>query len=267
MSLTKVLKISALATLIALSNNVLAKDGRIKVGVISGPEYAVAEVAKQVAKEQYGLEVELIPFTDYVTPNAALESKIIDVNAFQHQPYLDKQKADRQWDDLVIVGNTFVYPIAAYSKKIKDISELKDGATVLIPNDPTNGGRALLLLQAQGLITLKDPKGLTQTVLDIVANPKKLKIQTADAPLIPRSLGQVDLAIINNTFAAQAGLYPNKNSLFVESNESPYVNIIVARKDNENDPDVKNFVKAYNSEPVYKKADKEFNGAIVKGWK
>lgn len=267
MSLTKVLKISALATLIALSNNAFAKDGKIKVGVISGPEYSVAEVAKQVAKDKYGLDVELVPFTDYVTPNAALESKIIDANAFQHKPYLDKQKADRHWNDLVIVGNTFVYPIAAYSKKIKNISELKDGATILIPNDPTNGGRALLLLQAQGLIKLKDPKGLTQTVLDIVDNPKHLKIQSADAPLIPRSLGQVDLAIINNTFAAQAGLYPNKNAIFVESKESPYVNIIVAREDNQSDPDVKNFVKAYNSDAVYKKAYQEFNGAIVKGWK
>lgn len=266
MKLTKTLKVSALVTALSLANTVFAADGKIKVGVMTGPEFAVAEVAKQVAKDKFGLEVELVSFTDYVTPNAALNNKLIDANAFQHKPYLDTQKKDRGWNDLVIVGNTFVYPIAAYSKKIKSIDELKNGATVAIPNDPTNAGRSLLLLQAQGLIKLKDPAGLTQTVLDIVENPKNLKIQTLDANLIPRTLGQVDLAIINNTFAGQAGLYPSKDAIFVENKESPYVNLIVAREDNKEDQDVLNFVKAYNSEEVYQKAQAEFQNSIVKGW-
>lgn len=266
MSLKNTLKISALVTALALSTNVFAKDGKIKLGVMAGPEHSVAEVAQKVAKEKYGLDVELVSFTDYVTPNAALENKLIDINAFQHKPYLDSQVKDRKWDDLVIVGNTFVYPIAAYSKTIKNVSELKEGAKIAIPNDPTNGGRALLLLQAQGLIKLKDPTGLTQTDLDIVENPKKLKIQSLDANLIPRTLSQVDLAIINNTFAAQADLYPSKDAIFIEDKDSPYVNIIVARLDNKDDVDVQNFVKSYNSEEVYQKAREEFKDSIVKGW-
>ena len=266
MQLKNILTISALSAAIAFSSSAFAKDGKIKVGIQVGPEMSVAETAKQIAKDKYGLEVELVPFTDYVTPNAALENKLIDANAFQHKPYLDSQLKDRGWNDLVIVGNTFVYPIAAYSKKIKDVKELKDGATVAIPNDPTNGGRALLLLQAQGLLKLKEGTGLTPTTLDIIDNPKNLNIKTLDANLIPRTLGQVDLAIINNTFAGAAGLYPSKDAVFVEDKDSPYVNIIVAREDNKADPDVQNFVKAYNTEEVYKKAMAEFKDSVVKGW-
>lgn len=266
MKLKHIFSITLLTSALALSSSAFAKDGKIKVGIQTGPEMSVAEVAKQIAKEKYNLDVELVPFTDYVTPNAALENKLIDANAFQHKPYLDSQIKDRGWTDLVIVGNTFVYPIAAYSKKVKNINELKEGATVAIPNDPTNGGRSLLLLQAQGLIKLKDAANLTQTVLDIVENPKKLNIQTLDANLIPRALDQVDLAIINNTFAGQAGLFPSRDAIFVEDKDSPYVNIIVARDDNKADPDIQNFVKAYNTDEVYQKAMSEFQDSVVKGW-
>ncbi|WP_032093761.1 MetQ/NlpA family lipoprotein [Necropsobacter rosorum] len=266
MKLKHIFSITLLTSALALSSSAFAKDGKIKVGIQTGPEMSVAEVAKQIAKEKYNLDVELVPFTDYVTPNAALENKLIDANAFQHKPYLDSQIKDRGWTDLVIVGNTFVYPIAAYSKKVKNINELKEGATVAIPNDPTNGGRSLLLLQAQGLIKLKDAANLTQTVLDIVENPKKLNIQTLDANLIPRALDQVDLAIINNTFAGQAGLFPSRDAIFIEDKDSPYVNIIVARDDNKTDPDIQNFVKAYNTDEVYQKAMSEFQDSVVKGW-
>lgn len=266
MKLKNLFTLTALATAIAFSGSALAKDGKIKVGIQTGPEFNVAEVAKKVAKEQFGLEVELVPFTDYVTPNVALEEKSIDANAFQHKPYLDAQMEARGWKDLVIVGNTFVYPIAAYSKKHTSLDQLPKGATVAIPNDPTNGGRSLLLLQAQGLIKVKEGTGLTPTELDIVENPKNLKIRALEAPLIPKVLGEVDLAIINNTFAGQAGLYPSKDAIFVEAKDSPYVNIIVAREDNKADQDVVNFVKAYNSEPVYQKAMEEFQDSVVKGW-
>ena len=147
----------------------------IKVGVIVGAEQQVAEVAQKVAKDKYGLDVELVTFNDYVLPNEALSKGDIDANAFQHKPYLDQQLKDRGYK-LVAVGNTFVYPIAGYSKKIKSLDELQDGSQVAVPNDPTNLGRSLLLLQKVGLIKLKDGVGLLPTVLDVVENPKNLKI-------------------------------------------------------------------------------------------
>lgn len=169
----------------------------------------MAEVAAKVAKEKYNLDVELVTFTDYVTPNAALDDGSIDANAFQHKPYLDKQIADRGYK-LAIVGNTFVYPIAGYSKQIKSVDELQDGARIAVPNDPTNLGRSLLLLQQQGLLKLREDVGLLATVRDIVENPKKLEILELDAAQLPRSLDDVALSIINTTYASSINLTPEK---------------------------------------------------------
>lgn len=239
----------------------------IKVGVIVGAEQQVAEVAQKVAKEKYGLDVELVTFNDYVLPNEALSKGDIDLNAFQHKPYLDQQIKDRGYK-LVPVGNTFVYPIAGYSKKIKSLDELKEGSQIALPNDPTNLGRSLLLLEKQGLIKLKDGVGLLPTVLDVIENPKNLKLVELEAPQLPRSLDdqQIALAIINTTYASQIGLTPAKDGLFVEDKESPYVNIMVAREDNKDAENVKKFVQAYESEEVYDAANKIFNGGAVKGW-
>lgn len=239
----------------------------IKVGVADGPEYAIAQVAQKVAKEKFGLEVELISFNSYVVPNEALNQGDIDVNAFQHKPYLDSQSEQRGYK-LAIVGKTFVYPIAAYSKKIKSLAELEPGSTIIIPNDPTNGGRSLLLLQKNGLIKLKADVGLLPNVTDITANPKKLRILELEAPQIPRALDDDDvtIAIINNTFSSQAGLVPSRDALFVEDKDSPYVNLIVSREDNKNEEKVQHFLKAYQSEEVEKAAEKEFKGGAVKGW-
>ncbi|KAB7682912.1 MULTISPECIES: MetQ/NlpA family lipoprotein [Plesiomonas] len=267
------LKFKTLALVSALAGSLLltacgqkeADSNKIKVGVISGAEEQVAEVAKKVAKQQYGLDVELVSFSDYITPNAALADGSLDVNAFQHKPYLDQQIADRGYK-LAIVGNSFVYPIAGYSKKIKNVSELADGASVALPNDPTNLGRSLLLLQAQGLIKLKDGSGLNATLLDVVDNPKKLKLVELEAPQLPRSLDDVDLAIINTTYASQIGLTPPKDGLFVEDKASPYVNLIVAREDNKDAENVQKFVKAFQTEEVYQAANEVFKGGVVKGW-
>ncbi|MGH4062392.1 methionine ABC transporter substrate-binding lipoprotein MetQ [Klebsiella pneumoniae] len=239
----------------------------IKVGVIVGAEQQVAEVAQKVAKEKYGLDVELVTFNDYVLPNEALSKGDIDVNAFQHKPYLDQQIKDRGYK-LVAVGNTFVYPIAGYSKKIKSLDELQPGSQIAVPNDPTNLGRSLLLLQQVGLIKLKDGVGLLPTSLDIVENPKNLKIVELEAPQLPRSLddAQIALAVINTTYASQIGLTPAKDGIFVEGKESPYVNLIVAREDNKDAENVKKFVQAYQSDEVYEAANKIFNGGDVKGW-
>ncbi|GKX56825.1 lipoprotein [Leminorella grimontii] len=239
----------------------------VKVGVIVGSELKVAEVAKQVAKDKYGLDVELVTFNDYVLPNEALSKGNIDINAFQHKPYLDQQMKERGYK-LAVVGNTFVYPIAAYSKKIKSIDELKDGAQIAIPNDPTNMGRSLLLLQKQGFIKLKDGVGLMPTPLDIVDNPRNFKIVELEAPQLPRALddNQITLAIINTAYSSQIGLTPTKDGIFVEDKNSPYVNIIVSREDNKDSEAVKKFVQAFQSDEVAQAANTEFKGGAVKGW-
>ncbi|MGL5031506.1 MAG: methionine ABC transporter substrate-binding lipoprotein MetQ [Aeromonas sp.] len=237
----------------------------LKVGAIAGPEAELVDIAAKVAKQKYGLDVEIVTFSDYVTPNIALNDGSIDANAFQHRPYLDAQVRDRGFK-LVPVGNTFVYPIAGYSKKIKALKELKDGAQIAVPNDPTNLGRSLILLEKQGLITLKEGAGLEATLLDIASNPRHFNIVELDAAQLPRSLEDVDLAIINNTFAGQIGLNPTDNGLFVEDKASPYVNLIVARSSNKDDEKLKQFVQAYQSDEVYQKGLQLFNGGLVKGW-
>ncbi|QTM00417.1 MetQ/NlpA family ABC transporter substrate-binding protein [Mannheimia sp. ZY171111] len=242
-----------------------AKQAPLKVGVMTGPEAQMTEVAVKIAKEKYGLDVELVQFTEYTQPNAALHAKDLDANAFQTVPYLEQESKDRGYK-LAIIGNTLVWPIAAYSKKIKNISELQDGATVAIPNNASNTARALLLLQAHGLLKLKDPKNVFATENDIVENPKNIKIVQADTSLLTRMLDDVELAIINNTYAGQAGLSPDKDGIIVESKDSPYVNLVVSREDNKDDPRLQTFVKSFQTEEVFQEALKLFNGGVVKGW-
>lgn len=237
----------------------------LKVGVMTGPEAQMTEVAVKIAKEKYGLDVELVQFTEYTQPNAALHAKDLDANAFQTVPYLEQESKDRGYK-MAIIGNTFVWPIAAYSKKIKNISELADGATIAIPNNASNTARALLLLQAHGVIKLKDPKNVFSTENDIIENPKNIKIKQVETSLLTRALDDVDLAIINNTYAGQAGLSPDKDGVIVESKDSPYVNLIVSREDNKGDERLQTFVKAFQTEEVYQEALKLFNGGVVKGW-
>lgn len=242
-----------------------AQTLKIKVGVMSGPEHTVAEKAAQIAKDKYGLDVEFVLFNDYALPNTATSKGDLDANAFQHKPYLDKDSSEKGLDNLVIVGNTFVYPLAGYSKKIKSIDELKEGDVVAVPNDPSNLARALILLEKQGLIKLKDNTNLFSTSLDIIENPKNLKIQEVDTSVAAKALDDVALAVVNNTYAGQVGLSAN-DGVFVEDKESPYVNIIVARKDNAANENVQNFVKSYQTEEVYQEAQKHFKDGVVKGW-
>lgn len=245
----------------------VSAENHIKVGVIAGSEYEVAEFVQKQAKELYDLDVELITFNDYVIPNEALNKGDIDVNAFQHRPFLEEQMKDRGYQ-LAVVGNTFVYPIAAYSRKVKSVDEIKDGATIAIPNDPTNLGRALLLLQHQGFIKVDPKAGLLPTALDIIDNPRNFNILELEAPQLPRTLDdpKIDLAIINTAYSSQIDLTPAKDGIFVEDKESPYVNTIVARENNKDSEKVKKFVKAYQTEAVNQKANEVFNGGAVKGW-
>jgi D-methionine transport system substrate-binding protein len=242
-------------------------SNHIVVGVESGPEFQIAEAAKKVAKEKYGLEVELVAFNDYVMPNEALFQGDLDANAYQNKPYLDVQAKQRGYK-FAIVGNTFVYPLAGYSKKIKKLDQLQDGSTIIIPNDPTNSARSLLLLQQAGLLKLADGTGLFPKLTDIVSNPKKIKIVEMEAPQLPRALDDqnVTIAVINATFATPVGLNALRDGLFVEDKSSPYVNAVVSREENKNDENVKNFVKAYQSEEVNQAAIKAFKGGAIKGW-
>jgi len=266
-SLKGLLTIAAAASALVLAGcgEKEADTSKIKVGVMAGAEAQVAEVAAKVAKEKYGLDVELVTFTDYVTPNAALDDGSIDINAFQHKPYLDQQVADRGYK-LTIAGNTFVYPIAGYSKQVKAVDEIQDGARIAVPNDPTNLGRSLILLEQQGLLKLRENVGLLATVRDIVENPKNITIVELDAAQLPRSLDDVALSVINTTYASSINLTPQKDGVFVEDKESPYVNLIVSREDNAQAENVQNFVKSYQTEEVYTAASDIFQGGVVKGW-
>ncbi len=271
MNYLKNIKIAALAalTLFAACKSGAKKNdpNHLIVGVESGPEFKLAEAAARVAKAKFNLDVQLVQFNDYVMPNEALQQGDIDVNAFQSKPYLDVQAKARGYH-FVDVGNTFVYPIAGYSRQIKKISQLGEGKTIIIPNDPTNSGRTLLLLQRIGLLKLRDGVDLLPTINDIIANPKKLKILEMEAPQIPRALDDknVTIAVINNTFSSGAGLIPARDGLFVEDSKSPYVNIIVSREDNQHQKKVLDFVRSYESPEVEKVAQDQFKGGAIKGW-
>lgn len=234
----------------------------LKVGTIDGPETQVMEIAAQEAQKQYGLTVDIVVFSDYNTPNAALNDGSIDANAFQTQPFLDDQVKARGYQ-LAVAGKTFLYPVGIYSQKFKDITQLPDRATIAIPNDPSNEARGLLLLQKAKLITLKPGAGVEATQLDILSNPKHLKIVVLEAAQLPRALKDVDAAVINTTFAAAAGLSPVRDAIFHESTDSPYVNLIVVRAKDANDPRVKQLVDAFHSEAVKQEAKKIFGDAAI----
>jgi D-methionine transport system substrate-binding protein len=239
--------------------------GELKVGTIAGPDSQLMEVAKKVAKSKYGLDVKIVEFTDYVEPNTALNDGSINANMFQHQPYLNKQNQDRHYH-LVAVGKTFVFPMGIYSQKVKSVADLPQGGLVAIPNDPSNEGRALLLLQKANVITLTDPTDLYATPSNIKDNPKGLKFKELDAAQLARSLADVDLAVINSNYAIPAGLSPSKDALVLEDSKSPYANIIVVRVADMNDPKIKELVSAIQSAEVLQAAKEIFNGQAIPAW-
>jgi D-methionine transport system substrate-binding protein len=229
----------------ALSTTGTASAETIRVGVTPGPHAEILEdVAKRAASE--GLDIKVVEFSDYVVPNAALAQKDLDANSFQHQPYLDNQVKDRGYA-IVSVAKTVIFPMGLYSKKIKSVNELADGAIIGIPNDPTNGGRALLLLQKIGLLKLTPDAGLKATLADIVDNPRKLKLKELDAAQLPRSLEDTTLSAVNTNYAMEAGLVPNRDALAIEDADSPYANVIAVRAEDKDKPWVAKLVKLYQS--------------------
>jgi D-methionine transport system substrate-binding protein len=221
--------------------------GALVVGATANPHAILLNLVKPDLAAQ-GIDLRVIEFADYVVPNTALISGDLDANFFQHIPYLE---SNAEWS--AALANAFgvhVEPFGLYSNKIGSISELKDGSTIAIPNDPSNGGRALLLLQANGLITLKSGAGITATPLDIDSNPRNLRFRELEAAQLPRALADVDAATINGNYALEAGLNPTRDSLIIEGAQSPYVNIVVVRRGFENDPRVQALKAALRSQKV-----------------
>ena len=247
-----------------LSGTASAQDKPIKIGVTGGPHAEIMEQVKKLA-EKDGLKLQIVEFSDYIQPTAALAAGDLDANSYQHQPYLDAQVKDRGYK-LVSVGTTITFPMGIYSKKIKSLNELKQGARVGVPNDPTTGGRALLLLQAQGVIKLKADAGLKATPLDVIENPKKIKIVELDAAQLPRSLDDFDAAAINGNFAESAGLSPTKDGIAVEAAKGPYVNVIAVRVEDKDKPWVAKLVKAYHSAEIKKFVADKYKNSVITSW-
>ena len=236
-----------------------SKAVTLKVGVSPVPHAEILGAVKdKLAKE--GVNVEIIEFTDYVQPNLALNDKNLDANYFQHKPYLDEFVQSRNLK-LVSAGAIHLEPMSVFSKKIKDLKDLPDGARVAIPNDPTNGGRALLVLQSAGLIKLRDGALITATPQDITENKKNLQFSELEAPQLPRSLEDADISVININFALEAKLNP-KDAIFTESSDSPYANIVAVREGDENRPEIKKLIEALTSQESKDFIEKKYNGAI-----
>ncbi|KAA0945219.1 MULTISPECIES: MetQ/NlpA family ABC transporter substrate-binding protein [unclassified Pseudomonas] len=255
----KVLLFTALAAALTAS---LAQAGeKLVVAATPVPHAEILELIKPaLAKE--GVDLEIKVFTDYVQPNVQVAEKRLDANYFQTLPYLQNFNKGKGTNLVTVIG-VHVEPFGGYSKKIKSLAELKDGATVAIPNEGSNSGRALLLLQKAGLITLKDPTNALSTPKDIASNPKNLKFKELESALLPRVLDQVDLDMINTNYALEAGLNPAKDALVIEDAKSPYVNFLVARPDNKDSAAIQKLAKALTSPEVKAFIEKKYNGAVV----
>ena len=237
------------------------KNVTVTVGATPVPHAEILnEIKPLLAKE--GVDLKVVEFTDYVKPFMALYDIELDAIFFQQTPYLDKFNSEHG-TKLKAIAKIHVEPMGIYSRKIKDLKDLADGAKVAIPNDPTNGGRALLILQSAGLITLKDGGNITSTVQDVVKNDKNLQFVELEAAQIPRSIDDVDIALINTNFAMEAGLNPLKDALFLEPKDSPYANVLVVRDGDENRPEIQKLVKALQSPEVKKFIEDKYQGAIL----
>ena len=240
---------------------------KVKLGLVGDDTRVWDNVKERLAKD--GIELEYVKFTEYSQPNAALADGSIDLNAFQHQIFLDSYLQEHKDQELVSIGNTVNAPLGVYSKKIKDIKDLKEGDTVAIPSDPTNGGRALRLLQTAGLIKVDEAKGYKPTVSDIKENKLNLKIQELDASQTARALDVVTASIINSGVAVDAGYTPSKDAIYLEpvdKSSKPYVNIIVARKKDAENATYKKIVEAYQTEDTKKVIEEVSKGSLLPAW-
>ncbi|MCS5711699.1 MetQ/NlpA family ABC transporter substrate-binding protein [Candidatus Berkiella aquae] len=240
-------------------------DDEIIIGTITGPETQLVETAKKVAKDRYGLKLTIVSFEDYVVPNTALAENDIDANMFQHQPYLDVV-IDKKKYAITSIGKMFIYPMGVYSKKYKQLSDLHQGAVIGIPNDPSNGARALRLLAKAGIITIPNVNDLELTPKKITSNPKALVIKEIVAAQLPRVLNDLDAAVINTNFAIPAGLSPSKEAIFLEDKNSPYANIVVVRTSEKDKEKYRKLMEALHSPEVELEAKKLFSDQAIPAW-
>ena len=248
------------AALLVLGTAALANT-TLRVGATPVPHAELLNAVKdKLAKE--GVDLKIVDFTDYVTPNLALADGELEANFFQHKPYLDKF-CEEKGLKLVSAGGIHVEPIGVFSEKLKSLEDIPNKAVVAIPNDPSNGGRALILLHNAGLITLNDPTNLYATEFDVVKNPKKLKFKTLEAAQLPRVLKDVDLAVINGNYALEAGLSPVEDALLIERKESPYANIVAVREGEEKKEDIVKLMNALQSPEIVKFINENYKGGVV----
>lgn len=239
-------------------------EGTIKVGVTPGVHEEIMELLQDILAKD-GIKVEIVTFQDYVTPNLALAQGDIDVNSYQHEPFLVSFATERKLN-LVKLAPTISFPIGIYSRRIKSLDELKNRDVLAIPNDPTNGGRVLVLLEKAGLIKLRPGVGVKATAFDIAQNPRDLVIKELDAAQLPRALEDVDAAAINTNYAIEAGLNPVRDSIYLEGSDSPYVNILAVRKGDESNPLLLALVRAYHSQEVIDFVTQKYDGSLIPGF-
>lgn len=240
-------------------------ENEIYIGAITGPETQLMEIAKKIAKERYGLNLTIITFEDYVLPNTALAEGDIDANMFQHQPYLDVILTKKNYA-LSPIGKMYVYPMGIYSKKHKTLNDPPYRAIIGIPNDPSNGARALRLLAQAKLIEIPDLNDLNLSPKNIKSNPHHLQIKEIAAAQLPRALADLDYAAINTNYAIPSGLTPSKDALYLEKQDSPYVNIVVIRTANKNEKKYQLLMEALHSPEVQAAAKQLFANQAIPGW-
>ncbi len=260
------LSVLALGILTACGGSAAKEDNVVKLGINGAETEVWTHIKEELAKD--GITLEIVSFGDYVRPNLSLAEGEIDLNAFQHYAYFDKFKAEHKLE-LSAVGETIIAPIGLYSNKTKDVSELKSGDIIAIPNDETNGGRTLILLQTAGLIKVDTAAGVLPTLKDIIENPLDLEIIEVDASTTPRILDDVTIATINSTFAVESGLLPTEDSIFLEpvNDESkPYINIIAARTADKDNPIYKKVVEAYQTKEVEDILMELYKGSQLRAW-
>lgn len=250
-------------SLIGCSSPAPTEDTVVKVGATAVPHAEILEFVKPILAEK-GITLDIIVFNDYVQPNLATDAGEIDANYFQHIPYLETFSEDHDLD-LVSIAKVHIEPMAIYSKKFSAVTDFENGSTVAIPNDPSNAGRALSVLQSAGVIKLKDGVGIMGTIQDIVDNPQELEVVMIDAAQLPRVLEdpKVSGAVINTNYALEADLNPTSDALYIESKDSPYSNIFVVKTDRAEDPVLKQIAEALNTEDVKAFIEEKYKGAVV----
>lgn len=252
----------ALAAALSLTPFFAFSAETLKVVATPVPHAEILEFIEPKLAEK-DINLEIIVVTDYVLPNLMVDEKEADANFFQHGPYLDEFNKNHNLNIIALDPAIHIEPIAAYSKTIKSKDDLKEKAKISIPNDPANGGRALILLHNEGIITLNDPSNILSSIIDIKENPLKLQFIELEAPMLARTLDEVDLALINTNFALDANLNPVKDSLFIEGADSPYANIISILPENSDDPRIKALLEVITTEDVRDFINKKYEGSII----